>query len=117
VYEYKQEKTAGTSEIHGGKLMISLRPEADDCMGAHLVLVSCKGECDVSISTYTLCNGAVKLTRFMTTKNYETNDNINKHKISPQIGHALMGFRRRPGLAEGLQSNYNNISIVLTNAE
>ena len=81
-----------------------------------LGLVSCEGECDVTISTFTLFNDAVKLTRFLTTKNYETNDNINTHKISPQIGYALMGFRRRSGLAEGLQSNYNNISIVLTNA-
>jgi len=50
------------------------------------------------------------------TKNYEANDNINMHKISPQIGHALMGLRWRSGLAEGLQSNYY-ISIVLTNTE
>jgi len=64
----------------------------------------------VTISTFTLFNDAVKLTRFLTTKNYETNDNINMHKISPQIGHGLMGFRRRSVLAEGLQSNYNNIS-------
>ena len=42
---------------------------------------------------------------------------LNMHKISPQIEHAMMGFRRRSHLAEGLQSNYNNITIVLTNAE
>jgi len=36
VYEHKQEEMPGASEIHGGKLMISLRPEADDCTGAHL---------------------------------------------------------------------------------
>ena len=122
VYKHKQ----GASEIHVG--MISLRPEADDCMGTHFwvlcpvkvsamwLFVSCEGECDVTISTFTLFNDAVKLTRFLMTKNYETNDNINRHKNSPQIGHALMGLRRRSGLAEGLQSNYI-ISIVLTNTE
>jgi hypothetical protein len=115
VYEHKQEKMTGTSEIHGGKVMISPRPEADDYGHTFLGLVSCEGECDVISSTFTLFNDAVKLTRFLTT-NYETNEDINTHKISPQIGHALMGFRRRSGLAEGLQSN-NNISIVLTNAE
>ena len=115
MYEHKQEKMPWASEIHGGKLMISLRPEADDYGRTLLGLVSCEGESDVTTSTCTLFNDAVKLTRFLTTKNYETNDNINTHKILPQIGHALMGFRRRSGLAEGLQSNY--ISIVLTNAE
>ena len=29
------EHIHGASEILGGKLMISLRPEADDCTGAH----------------------------------------------------------------------------------
>jgi hypothetical protein len=36
VYEHRQEKMTGTSKIHAGKkLMISLRPEAYDCIGAH----------------------------------------------------------------------------------
>ena len=35
MYEHKQDKMAGASEIYRGKLMISLRPEADDCMRAH----------------------------------------------------------------------------------
>jgi hypothetical protein len=91
------------------------REEADDLTKAWgwwryartlLGRVSCEGECDVTISTCALFTDAVKLTRIMTTKNYETNDNINKHKISPQIRHALMGFRRRSGLTEGTQSNY-----------
>jgi hypothetical protein len=79
VYEHKQEEMPGASEILGRKLMISLRPEADDYGLTPLGLVSCEGECDVTISTCTLFNDAVKMTRLLTTKNYETNDNINTH--------------------------------------
>ena len=41
MYEHKQ----GASEINAGKLMISLRPEADDCMVTHFWVL-----CPVKVS-------------------------------------------------------------------